>query len=586
MSRLEEWEAKLTNITQDFNAFYAKIQGDEKTDENKLFRLYCFRKKVRAALEEGRVSLVVSPRKDVVDSYSSLLRVIQDYLDKYSTIELNKQFAKRLFEQNTSLFSDRFALLDSLLYRRAAANQWRVEPPEFTPSIEPEKTFRDTCRSNLENVFSKAMDVLYLRTCDSLDPEDLCVLKASEIESEMFERFQDELGLGSVSEDYRNTARSLKSNLGNADNLSLCLRVLTGDIAASALVKMSPDQLASEKAKLDRENAKNAALKDTVLTPAVLNVQPSTSNPVHHKPPSHDKKPLSSILKGTRPVEHDELSHLSTAKDKPLLDPADVAKTDTSTKDATLETEAADGAPTLEDDADGAPTLDDDDSADGAPTLDHDETVNSANDSATSVKPQAISCLKRSFVSTTLRPPPPPSLAVGAAFLSSQHSDSEDSQEASKGEKTRRVCGAFGGDKFSVEIQGTSKLVLNVAFYQENNLEINISPFMPESLIQKGRSRIDEFKRFLIEKLKGGRWKATSLRLATISEKDLPIYKSFYKEYESIERIAMFKLNGDSGSKLFLVTPKFHGKVERTGMVTFSSATCTYAIVLTRTEET
>ena len=50
-------------------------------------------------------------------------------------------------------------------------------------------------------------------------------LKAWEIENEMFERFQSELGVSCVSEEYRSKARSLRCSLEDSNNLSLCLRL-------------------------------------------------------------------------------------------------------------------------------------------------------------------------------------------------------------------------------------------------------------------------------------------------------------------------------------------------------------------------
>jgi hypothetical protein len=182
-------------------------------------------------------------------------------------------------------------------------------------------------------------------------------------------------------------------------------------------------------------------------------------------------------------------------------------------------------------------------------------------------------------------------LAVGNAFQGS-YSPSDDHEsllvhpgDTSKGDRGRRINGAFGSDRFRIEIQGSSKHNFSVAFYQEDPSQAIVDQYMTETLAQKGRSRIEEFNRFLSDKLRGGKWTATCLRLTTLSDKDASIYRNFYKEFESKERIAMFKLNGDSGSKLFLVTPKFHSQVKRSGAVTLAHRTSTYAIVLTKKDE-
>jgi hypothetical protein len=144
----------------------------------------------------------------------------------------------------------------------------------------------------------------------------------------------------------------------------------------------------------------------------------------------------------------------------------------------------------------------------------------------------------------------------------------------------------FGGQSFRLEIQGQVKYNFSVSFYQEDTSQATVNRFMSESLIQKGRSKIDDFDRFLSEKLRGGRWEATCLKLATIGgDRDANIYKAFYKDFEAKERIAMFKLSGESGSKLFLVTPKFHHIARRTRGITFGNKNSTYAIVLTKKDD-
>jgi hypothetical protein len=144
----------------------------------------------------------------------------------------------------------------------------------------------------------------------------------------------------------------------------------------------------------------------------------------------------------------------------------------------------------------------------------------------------------------------------------------------------------FGGESFRIELQGQVKYTFSAEFYQEDTSQATVNRFMSESLIQKGRSKIDDFDRFLSEKLRGGRWQATCLRLSTIGDRDANIFKSFYKDFESKERIAMFKLHGDSGgSKLFLVTPKFHHVARRTRGIAFGNKNSTYAIVLTKKDD-
>ena len=63
-------------------------------------------------------------------------------------------------------------------------------------------------------------------------------------------------------------------------------------------------------------------------------------------------------------------------------------------------------------------------------------------------------------------------------------------------------------------------------------------------------------------------------------EQDAKEYKKFYQTYELKRRIAMFAVN--QNTKVFLVTPKFHGAAKATGVVSLPMKSSTYAVVLTR----
>lgn len=573
VSRLQDWEGSFAKLVDEFNSFFAKTRNDPKEDESNLFRWYSFREKIRMALDEGEQSLVVSPAKSLLDSYFSLQNSIQLWLEQNSTDELNARFARRLYAQSTSLYDDRFRLLDSLLHRKGASLSLEHDTGieiQFT-ALDPEKTFRDTCRTSLEGAFRTAAAVLNLSSATVKDVDDLCALKAWEIENEMYELFQEELGISGVSEEYRNKARSLKSNLENANNCDLTLRVLLGDITVSALIKMSPDQLASQKSKIERERAKKAALLGAVLNPATLaekdtdEVQYQKSSPIKSNPPDVCAKPINSILKMKTPVAVFKLPENEEREEIP------------------------------------DPSFDDDEDADGAPTLDSDElsasdqthTPSSTETMALSVtsgapklQPPSIKPALRlsntaspgHSISVSTRPPPPPSLAAMKPSIP----DTEQFGDRGRGQ---RISNVLGGSSFRIEIHGSSKFIFQAAFWLEDDSHSDvISNTMPETLKQKGRSKIEDFNQFVSEKLHRGRWNVTILRLTTVTDKDAAVYKQFYKDFEAMERIAMFKLDDDKGSKLFLVTPKFHGAAKRAGSISFSTKTSTYAIVLTKKE--
>ncbi|KAG7363444.1 transcription factor S-II TFIIS [Nitzschia inconspicua] len=550
-ARAESWEAIARKLLKDFACFYS---GNKSYDEHFLFLIFQFREKVRKAFDEAERSLVVLPNKELLDSFSSMLGEVEGLLDKHSSGTLNEAFSKQFYTNSTAVHGDRFNILDTVLYRRTTALPDGVD---FEPNIpfDCEKNFRITCIGNLEAALVKALDQLPLDLDYRNDKDSLCALKAWEIENEMFDRFQSGIGTSLVSTEYREKAMSLKTNL-TPKNLSLCLRILTGQVDAITLVRMSSGELASQRAKLDREKAKREAMRDTVLTPGVEEMPSRAVEFIKRKseksnPPTVDKKSPDSILKDAR-------QSLASVKDT-------VKKTDNIEKDH-IRRDGGD-----DDDAYGAPAMDNDlPEDDGIPTLD--TIAMNCNVQLHAKTFPAISNLKHS------PPPPPPSLATGKVFQSG--SGNEDTSMR----RELRVQNLSGSDKFRIEIQGTTNLVFHAVFFQDNSSLKNLSPFLPETLIQKGRSKIDDFKRFLADKLKGGKWQATCLRLATVSGGDASVYKTYYKEYEVKERIAMFKLSDARGGNLFLVTPKFHARICGTGLVSFPNHSSTYGVALTKAE--
>ncbi|KAL3920413.1 MAG: hypothetical protein SGILL_003277, partial [Bacillariaceae sp.] len=533
------WHRKIQKLIASFLRFDKVRTGRQQIDEDHIFRYFEYREKLRSALHEGQQSLIVMPKKEEISAFYNVLDVMDSFLDEHSTDVLNKKFAKHLHRNASSVHDHRFVLLDTLLYRKALAPEGDgvfSDASTFDGS-ENDKIFRDICRSNLEAAFTTAAKELRLDLSRGSDASSLCAIKAMEIENEMFNRYQQEAGQAKVSEEYRNKARSLKSNL-TPKNLTLCIGVMTGEIGPSVLVRMTPDQLANRKTKLERENAKQAALRDTVLTRGFQelsksDLQDSTPSSKRHSPPSPEKKPKSSIL------------HSRTAR-------ADNEKTAPSTSDAL---EDAKKSPEREEEqhsdqeSDVEEELPDDD---GIPTLEADAPEES---DAGVASPSSSSILKLSSYMSTLKappskpPPPPPSLATGQSW------------PITGGGRGRRVNSSNGGEKFRIETHGKSTLAFSAAFYQEDEDAPRIDDHLPETLVQKGRLKSGEFKKFVGKKLKGGKWQSACLRLTTLTDMDSSVYKAFYKEFESKDRIAMFKVRGDSGSNLFLVTPKFHEEV-------------------------
>ena len=515
VAKLELWENGLKKVVDDFNAFAAQTSSANASQAN-LFQWYCYFMDIQTALEEGQNTLVVSPKKETIDQSTKVLATIRVYLEKNCSHEVIQEFSKQKFSNSASLYTNRYELLEALLYRREIANDEEMEDVSVA-AHETKPSIRDVCRSNLENALMKASWVLNLEREGFSTVEDLCALKAWEIELEMFESFQNE-STNTLSDSYKGKAQSLKYVLENKSSLSLCLEVLTNEMQPNALVKMTADQVSS-RFKLEREQARQAALKEKMQNLEASSL--ATGNV--------PRKPLKGVLKS-------QFRFSTTKKDPPTNN--------------------------------ALPNND---------TIEYDSELNADSDEEKSDRKRISSVTSSASNKRKAPPPPPPSLA--------RQFDTHSQEDSLLGSESR-IHNASGGASFQIELQGHSKYSFSALFYQEDASHASVGRFMPESLIQKGRSRIDDFDRFLSEKLKGGRWEATYLRMATASDRDASIYKSFYKDFEAKERIAMFKLHDDSlGGKLFLVTPKFHHVARRMRGISFANRNSTYAVVLTKKED-
>ena len=527
-----------------FNAFFSERKNYPKNDERDLYQWYCYREQVRERLREGEESLVVSPKKGLVESFQNLLNSMDNYLSQNSKPELDKSFAKRWFAQGTSLLDDRFLLLDSVLYRKSIHERRTGAPStDLSDLTKSDRTFRDACRSYIESGLRKALRVIGMDSLPELNElgeiDSFCALKAWEVENEMFEKFQGEFGTSRVSDDYRSKARGLKTSLDDKNNVSLCLRILIGEISVVQLVAMSSDQLASEKIRLERARAAKAAKSSALLTPEFSLKKLTSPKPVKPEEEVTPTKPTKTLLQETVKRNRDDQMPTPEAKK------------------AKIENETAKASPIV--------------SPRGL--LKSEKKVEATNHES------SLASLKASMKVTpkSSRPPPPPSLV--SKFQ--KPAESTPVAEAAESGKDRgmRVTNASGGERYRIDINNP-RVSFSAAFYLEDESQAGVDRYLPETLKEKGRLKIHEFSRFLSDKLAGGRWSAIPLRLTTVSDQDGKYYRKFYKEYEVKQRIAMFSING--GSKLFLVTPKFHGSAKSTGLVSLPNKTSTYAIVLTK----
>eukprot|EP00980_Cylindrotheca_fusiformis_P009231 scaffold2012_cov193-Cylindrotheca_fusiformis.AAC.3 len=548
--RLDNWEKSLSRILADFNAFFKATREKLKNDEN-IYTWFTFQEQVAELLEYGEESLVVSPTKPFVTSFQNLLKSLQNYLVEQSSPEKNQKFATKWLAEKSSVLSDRPDLLDALLcrmsIREASPGTTSSAVFELLPDDSVNRTFRDLCRSYIEKAFYKSLKISGISSLPGLgNAEDYCAMKAWEIEDAMYERFQGEYGVSRISEDYRDKARSLRWSLEAKNNVSLCFRILIGEIGIEELLDMSSEELASQKAKLDRAKAEQAAKSSALLTPGSAPIESSTN--LKSEPNQKDRAKNQSAALNGGTSEKKEAEEIGAATINGNNSTTQVEKTQKNnsllltqhfeTKESHSSDEASLGSPS------------------GSP----------------SVPLKAIAKPKNAS-----RPPPPPSL------LQSLHHSSEPVHNppvpvGSRG-RGKRFLNSKGGDRFRIEIVHL-RMSFSAAFYLEDDTATASNSFVPEVLTLTGRLKIEELSRFLTDKISGGRWTAIPLRLTVLSDHDMKHYKKFYKEYEVKKRVAMFTISPNT--KIFLVTPKFHGAAKATGYISLPHHTSTYAIVLTK----
>eukprot|EP00934_Nitzschia_sp_Nitz4_P005871 Nitzschia sp. Nitz4//scaffold2_size372955//13852//18732//NITZ4_000354-RA/size372955-processed-gene-0.465-mRNA-1//-1//CDS//3329546569//5861//frame0 len=526
VARLGEWELELTQLLSEFNKFFQRKGSHTKPTEDDLYRWHCFKERTSTLLEEGAQTLVVAPEANFVSSFTNLLSSQESYLAQHSSPQLHQIFAKRWFSEGTSQLNDRETLLDSLMTRRELSEDRK---PTKDILDEDESSFRQICRSYVSSSLGRVARVA--GTGKSRDIDSLCALKAWEIECEMYDSFQQELGVTKVSDEYKSKARNLRVSMDDRNNLSLGLQILTGELNVSTVVKMSKEQLASHKTKNARAKAEKDALNASNLTPR-LAISPQKGEPAT-KPVSSDfsssgSKSTIEVVERNAPTKHGLSSILRPSK----IPPNPVS--------------AAAGAPA------------------GAK-----KSSKEPKEAVVKAQTSTLKTVSKVPSKAAAPPPPPPSLAT--SFNQSHDKTASSSQ--------LRIESSSGSDSFKFDILNL-RLTFSAALYLEASGHESLRRFLPSCLKERGRLGDKEFSRFISSKLEGGKWAAISLRLVTLSDNDHDTYKRFYQDYEGKRRIAMLGVNSET--KVFLVTPRYHSAAKKAGVVSLSHKSSTYAVVLTK----
>ena len=552
VTRLDNWQRELKTTHEEFSAFFAATKNNPKDRDDDLYQWYRFRQKAIALLDDGARSLVVAPTQGLVNVFGNLVASLENYIAKHTKAELYQKFAQMWFMERASLLDDRWVLLESLLYRKS------LVPFLYSAQVLADvdgRSFRDACRSSLVTSFYRAATTIGLtnfRKCFSPGVlESFCFTKAWEIENEMFDRFQDDLGVTRVSDEYRTKARYLRASLDDKKNLSLCLRALVGDISTTSIVTMTTVQLASQKATLDREHAEKEAIHAANVTPEI------------------DAEPNKNIPSPQEPIDEESEEGNSTkdiVPSKPPSKPKSILRKPrpSSTLQLAGELFPLVGRPG---NIYGGGIENTGNMCDGK------GQSNLAARHLMTSSVSKISDIAKKFVGyKSLPPPPPPSLVT--AFKRTTHETSD-----KEGGHGNHVLNKSGEHRFRFDI-GNLGVVFTASLYLEKQSVFRIDRLLPASLAEKGRVSEKEFTKFVKEKAKGGRWMPIALRLDPISDIDDREHRILCQAYEERERIVSFSVSSDT--KVFLVTPQFHRVANQSGIEPFSSRTSSYAIVLSK----
>ena len=319
------------------------------------------------------------------------------------------------------------------------------------------------------------------------------------------------------SNNYREKVRSLRFNLQDPKNPMLCARVLAGQLKIDDLIKMSTDELASKELNDYRQQVQQEATKNVVLAGPSADTQSSDSTGTD----------WAKRVKIESPTIKTKRSHGTEQQETPA-------------------------SPIIQ----------------NAPP------------------PPDVH---------TLHVPPPPSFSSVSLKRDRSHSSSRHSKALSI--KSEPVVSSFktgqdnhdhghhitsqsGTESFLISITRL-KLSFTTKLYIEQSCDYQIDNFLPSYLSEKGRVTLDEFNKYISDKMKGGRWNLVHLKLSYITdESDMTAYKRLYKEYESLDRICM--INVSDSTKVFLITPKFLRVCKCMSGVQNLSRSSTYAVVLTK----
>ena len=557
VDRAEDWKHRALNSLSLFEKFQsggpASILG-KATD---------FKDKVDSLITEAKHDLIIQ-NDDVFCSIRSLSekirnserlkRQIEVETIEAETIAMEKETFK--YENTQNIAFSRYDLLDSLLDRlhHPSAQEDTLSSSDVENSdlfIEGEQTVREKSRLFLEKSLVKGLET-YGIELSCVDACDFCSMFAWDLEHAIFEKFKS--NQEGMSNEYRDKVRSLRFNLQDPKNPMLCARVLAGVIKIPELIAMSSDELASKEIKQMRQQVKEESIKNVVIS----GNQKKSPDPVNWR------KPTSSI-------------DIISKKDKPDSSP----KRDTSENSPqTSEKPTVSGFSPLTQHGNDDQKSPMDTQNKKLPSLEPpEEFVDHPSPTAASSADVNGTQMRKFSLSNEFHRTPPPLSPPGDDM--DENIPNLPSPVASSQPLGHHIISQFGTDTFSIAISRL-KVSFTTKMFVEQSCPWELNGFLPADLVDKGRISIDEFNKFISDKMRSGKWNLIHLKLSSITgESNMTSYKRFYKEYEQIDRICMISVS-DDGTKIFLVTPKFLRICKCMSGVENLSRTSTYVVLLTK----
>ncbi|GMI22053.1 hypothetical protein TeGR_g8389 [Tetraparma gracilis] len=450
---------------------------------------------------------------------------------------------QQMLARNRAMVERRQETLDSLL--AAKANGTLVAPPPpppSTPSAPPSPTapnpalarflrteepkkIRDKTRFVFENALYNGHACLKYESPSVV----YCVMMAFEIEAEIHAQFPGDK--------YSSKVRSLKFNLEDSTNPLVVARVLSGKISVKELVKMTSEDMASASVKKMREEAREEALKDR----AFCKVEDLLGGGNKTSSGNTQSEGISraAVAAPTAPPKPPPLPPSAENASAAALAAAGISS---SFATASWAIPAADESPdhSKSGSAPSSPS-----SGPSAPRL-----------------PFVPSSPTMDLLDEEDPPAPAPDSASNEVRTAANIFDVEEFAALSSSAR-------YGKYKFSLpskdgrspNIEFSSYLLLARNGEDLENRRPILDREIPNHSTVVGRSEFGTFDKFFRAKMKSGKYMACCVKISTAScsPQDKADFKKFYKELESVKRVAVCK--SASGSTYYIVPPKFATQV-------------------------